>query len=84
MATRCKFRCIAVTTSEYTVWPKEGGGPAIPGFVHEAQFHPVMDDTPENKAFFASTPTGLIKIGTIREAVFVPGKSYYFDISEAE
>jgi hypothetical protein len=80
--TRCKFVCTAVTKRQYNVWPTDGSGPSVPGFVHEAEFLPVMDSTPENKAFFASTPTGSCKIGTIRDDIFIPGKSYYFDISE--
>lgn len=84
MTTRCKFTCSAVTKRQYNVWAKDGSGPPTAGFVHEAEFFPVSDGTPENKAFFASTPTGSVKIGTIREEVFVPGKSYYFDISEVD
>jgi len=64
-------------------WKPDGtAGPD--GFVYDATLFPVSDNSPENKQFFASTPSGQIQIGTIREDHFVPGKTYYIDFIEAE
>ena len=77
MATRAKVTCTGVR--KYRGW---GGNPA-PMF-YEVTFTPVTGDTSEeNKSFFASTPSGEIKLSTIREDHFEPGKTYYLDFTEA-
>lgn len=81
--TRCKFQCMAVTKRLQSVHNPESGK-YEPGFVYDAQFNVVYDGSEENKRFFASTPTGQLTVGTIREGTFEPGKSYYLDITEAE
>ena len=48
-----------------------------------AEFNAVYSGSPENEKFFAATPAGSLKVSTIREGVFEPGKSYYLDITEA-
>lgn len=75
--TRAKVICTGVR--KYRGW---GSQPA-PIF-YEAEFTPVTGDgSEENKSFFASTPGGNIKLSTIREDHFEPGKSYYLDFTEA-
>lgn len=74
MTTRCKFRCDSVTKFKHS--QKEG-------FVYNAKFGVVYGDSPENKQFFASTPTGQLEVGTISPDHFEPGKEYYLDITEA-
>lgn len=73
--TRAKFQCTAVT--------KRKGWSGAP-FVYEAEFSAVMGDSEENKAFFAASPSGNIKLGTVRSDHFEVGKSYYVDFTEAE
>ena len=77
MNTQAKVTCIGVR--KYQGW---GGGTPKPMY-YEAAFIPVTGDTEENKSFFASTPSGSIKLSTIREDHFTPGKSYYIDFTEA-
>lgn len=77
MTTRAKVTCTSVR--KYVGW----GSKPVPTF-YEAEFTPVTGDTEENKSFFASTPSGSIKLSTIREDHFTPGKSYYIDFVEAE
>jgi len=81
--TRAKVTCVSVTKRASNVWDPDGKV-SKPGFVYEAEFYPVTGDSSENKSFFASTPTGNLKLGTIREDHFVPGKSYYVDFTPAE
>jgi hypothetical protein len=74
--TRCKFKCTGVTKS--LGWnPKEHGD-----FLYAAEFTAVTDNSPENKQFFAATPAGSLKVSTVRQDVFQPGKFYYLDITE--
>lgn len=54
--------------------------------IMDLDFNPVMDGSEENKAFFAATPSGGLKVGTVNHdavAALELGKSYYIDISEA-
>lgn len=74
--TRCKVVCDAVTK-------RAGWKGSEQLFLFEAQFTPVYGGSPENEEFFASTPTGKLVLGTIREDHFVPGKTYYVDFTEA-
>ena len=77
MTTRCKFKCNEVTKSES--WNKAQLGP----FLYSAKFSAVASGSPENNSFFAATPAGSLSVSTVREDIFVPGKSYYLDITEA-
>ena len=86
MATKAKFICNSVTKRASNTWSPEGK-PGPDGFVYDALFYPVTGgsmDSGENKSFFASTPSGQIQIGTIRDDHFVPGKSYYVTFTEAD
>ena len=75
MITRCKFTCQSET--------KTKGWSDAP-FLYEYRFQVVTGGSDEDKKFFAATPGGEIRIAVVRESTFVPGKTYYFDISEAE
>lgn len=72
MKTRCKFKCQSVTKRLGYVT----GGPQ---FAYDAEFQAVYGDSPENKAFFAATPSGSIKVATVKDDQFVPGHEYYVD-----
>lgn len=77
MTTRCKFRCNQVK-QEVSYVP--GGGQ---GLIHSATFIAVVGGSPENEAFFTSTPIGTLTIGTHKAATFEAGKFYFLDITEA-
>lgn len=74
MNTRCKFICNSVR-KYWDGWKKQ--------FMYEAEFNVVTGgNNPENDKFFASTPTGSLKVGVMREDLFQPGKEYYLDFTE--
>lgn len=68
MTTRCKFHCDSVT--EF----KEGA---------KAMFYAVHNGSPENEKFFLYTPSASMELQLVKKNVFVPGKQYYIDITEA-
>lgn len=70
--TRCKFVCQEVAKQ---VWNDKDGK----RFVYSAKFTTVWGDNPENKSFFAATPSGEIAVRTYQADVFVPGQEYYID-----
>jgi hypothetical protein len=72
---RCKFICEAV--EKRAAWNKPGV------FVYTAKFGAVSDNSPENKEFFDATPCGRLEIGTYKDDLFEPGKTYFLDISIA-
>lgn len=76
MTVRCKYTCNKVVKS--TAWSDKTK------FLYEAEFSPVMDGSEENKKFYDATPSGHLKVGTYKQDVFEPGKSYYIDITEAD
>jgi len=53
---------------------------------HGVTLNPVYGDSPENKLFFASTPSGEIKMSISADAAehFELGKAYYVDFTLAE
>lgn len=73
---RCKFRCNEVV--KRLGWQKDNP------FIYSAKFSAVTDDSPENKNFFAATPSGQLEVSTMKEDLFEIGKSYYLDITLAE
>lgn len=75
MTTRCKAKCVSVTKSA-------GFNGHL--FVYGAKFNPCYGDTPENKAFFAATPSLSIEVGTAAADVFEVGKDYYVDFTPAD
>ena len=79
MTTRCKVLCSTVRKYSTQGWHTE---PKV-DFMYEAEFIAVSGMSPENKAFFASTPTLNLKLSAINGDKFEPGKEYYLDIIEA-
>jgi hypothetical protein len=73
MSTRAKFKCNEVS--------KRTGWSGIE-FIYAAKFQVVYGDSPENKEFFAATPSGTIEISTLRSDHFEPGKDYYVDFTK--
>lgn len=82
---RCKFTCVSVTKRK--AW---SGAPSE--FVYDAEFQAVAKhDTAktreaaiENEQFWAATPSGSLKVATIRADHFEVGKDYYLDLSLVE
>ncbi len=73
MSVRAKFVCESVT--QYS-----NPGKSI-------KLRAVSDGSPENKAFFQSTPSAELTMAVVNpEAAdqFVPGKSYYVDFTPAD
>lgn len=59
---------------------------ATPIILGKVELYPVSGETPENKLFFDSTPSGKLEFASVNKAAidqFTPGKSYYVDITEA-
>lgn len=84
MTTRCKVLCTSVKKMDGRNWYTE---PKVE-FLYGATFCAVSPgsgpgQSPENKAFFASTPTLTLEFSAVNGDRFVPGKEYYLDISEA-
>lgn len=75
---RAKFVCNSKTEFLSTVW--EGNQPK-PGKVWQYKFYVVTSGSEENKAFFASTPTGSIELSSVRDNLFELGKEYYLDFT---
>ena len=78
---RCKALCTSV--KKYAA----GGNYTDPkvDFLYEATFCAVSGGTsPENKKFFASTPTLELRFAAINGDLFQPGKEYYLDLSMAD
>lgn len=82
MTTRAKFRCQSVRKYVSTIWDEEGKHPSQ-GFLYEVEFGAVTDKSGENASFFASTPSGSLRMSTVRDDLFVPGQEYYLDFTEA-
>lgn len=78
MSVRAKFTCGSKRT--YENWKHEEGHP----FIFEYEFSAVTGKSPENEQFFASTPSGSVKLTAVHDDLFEPGKSYYLDFTEAE
>lgn len=73
--TRAKFKCNSVT--KQTGWGEHE-------FLYSAKFGVVNGNSEENKSFFASTPSGMIEIATVKEDHFEVGKEYFIDFTKAE
>ena len=80
---RAKFRCTSKKQYESPVWDAEHKT-SQPGFVYAYEFQVVTGGSSENNAFYASTPTGTLMLGAVRDDLFVPGQSYYLDFTPAE
>lgn len=78
MTTRAKFKCHSVTKASGE------GYSGSPEWIYSADLQAVYGNSDENKKFFAATPSGQIKLSTLREDTFTPGKCYYVDFTEVE
>ena len=67
---RAKFFCHAVTKMV-----------SSPGYVFSYEFSAVTDGSKENKSFWKWTPSGTIKLSSIRDDIFEVGKEYYIDFT---
>lgn len=81
MNVRAKFQCHSVKKYSGTVWHADK---YEKGFLYAYEFGAVTGDKGENKSFFASTPSGSLRLDSVRDDLFEPGKFYYLDFSEAE
>lgn len=79
---RAKFTCNAVRKSQGSAWNQETQKSEIM-MLYEYEFWAVSSGSEENKSFFASTPSGSIKLGATRNDLFEVGKAYYLDFTEA-
>lgn len=61
-------------------------GKWVPGVDHTITMQPVTGGSPEDKAFFASTPQGKIEMKIVTEAAeyFELGEAYYVTFEKAE
>jgi hypothetical protein len=75
---RAKFTVTRISQTPH--WDKQKGP------ICEIELRPVSSGSPENEKFYASTPCGDVKLGTINaEAakLFELGKEYYLDFTPA-
>lgn len=82
MTVQAKFQCTSVKKYANNVWDVEGKGYKS-GFTYAYEFQAVTGTSDENKQFFASTPSGNLTMAAVRDDLFVPGKSYYLNFTEA-
>lgn len=78
MSVKAKFRIESVT--------KTKGWQEKHPFVYEVKAQPVTGGSPDNDAFYASTPYGQLSMGGVSEQVanqLEPGKEYYLTIEPA-
>lgn len=78
MAVIAKFTCNAKTQRKN--WNADPNHP----FLYEYEFQPVTGNSEENKAFFASTPSGKLAMSAVGDDLFQPGKEYYLEFRPAE
>ena len=76
MTVRCKFKCTEVTKRE--AWSGSDGP-----FHYDATFHAVTGGSEDNESFFAATPSGELKVSTLKADHFEPGKEYFVDLIPA-
>ncbi len=81
MAIRAKFICKSVDRSHW------GNNPDGKGrFGETVTMEPVMDGSPENKAFWEASPSGKLQMTISNPAAhgqLIPGVEYYLDFTEA-
>lgn len=81
MSVVAKFVCSSSRKYQDTRW--ENNKPGI-GFLYEYEFYPVQGASEENKKFFATTPSGSLKMNAVYEDLFIPGEEYYLEFSPAK
>lgn len=75
---RAKYTCTSV--SKAVNWNLNR---AEQPFLYGYKFQVVSGNSPENKEFFASTPSGSLELNAVRDDLFVPGQDYYLDFTPA-
>lgn len=75
MTVRCKFTCIS--KREYKHWDRAKGN------LYEYEFSAVTSGSEENAQFFEATPSGTLKVGTVKDGSFEVGQDYYLDLTPA-
>ncbi len=78
MTVRAKFKVTSTTQREH--WDSQKG------HIHEIELQPVMNGSPENEAFYAATPSGVVKLQTVNNDAgtqFELGAEYYLDFTRA-
>lgn len=83
MTVRAKFNCTERTERRGSVQDPVTGKWGS-GSIWEFGFHVVTDGSPEDKAFYASTPSGKVTLCSMREGLFKVGQAYYLDFTPAE
>lgn len=76
---RAKFKLVSVTETKHWV-------PGKPN-LKTLKLHPVSSGSPENDAFYASTPSGEIQLATVNAdavAEMQLGADYYVDFTPAQ
>lgn len=74
MTVRAKFVCESVTQRK---------GWQGSEFLWSYEFQPARDDSEENKKFWQATPSGSLKLDSIKSDLFTIGESYYLDFTPA-
>lgn len=78
---RCKFVCQSITRSMSSKY-NEATGKYETAPLDTANLYVVTSGSEENKKFFASTPSGELKVGLHSVDHFEVGKEYYVEIEE--
>ena len=76
MTTRCKFVC--QSKREYKHWDRAKGN------LYEYEFSAVTSGSEENQQFFEATPSGSLKVSTVRDGSFEVGRDYFLDLLPSE
>lgn len=85
MTVRAKFQVYSETRSPSSKYDA-ATGTYIPTVCRSFKLTVVSSGSEENKAFFASTPTGILELNILNDAAadqFVLGKEYYVDFTPA-
>ena len=80
MTVRSKFKVSSIKREKH--WDER-----VKSEIQTIELHPVTGGSPENQAFFDSTPSGSIHLGTVNEEsgkTFELGAEYYIDFTKAE
>lgn len=84
---RAKFKTQRIERSlQSVVTGKDERGTKVWGMaeVHTTVLTPVSSGSTENEMFYASTPSGEIKLTSIHPGLFELGKDYYVDFTPAD
>ncbi len=74
---RAKFVVVSVTRRKH--WDQ-----GVAPFISEIELGAVTGGSPENKEFFAASPSGTLKLGVLNEKAaeqFTPGQHFFIDFT---